>query len=140
MSREVSMQFGKPGTVSGSGGGVNDTGWINAELESVFVPYGDAESAPTAYRKIGNIVFIRGEVKPSRAIAGSVTEYPIFYLPSTFRPSYRQTFLQQGSAKNSWLMTVNTDGSVCFSRYGTTANAQAGTTAWLIFSACFAAG
>lgn len=115
--------------------GIGDSGWINATLSSRFTLY--ASDSECKYRKIGKYVQIHGVVKPKSAIAGSATDYPIFTLPEGYRPSNSVCSLCQGSGKNTWLLRVNTDGTVNFSRYGTTSNTEAGTSAWLPFDMGF---
>ena len=115
--------------------GIGDSGWINATLSSYFNLY--ASDSECKYRKIGKYVQIHGVVKPKSAIAGSATDYPIFTLPEGYRPSVSVYSVCQGSGKNTWLLRVNTDGTVNFSRYGTTSNTQAGTSTWLPFDVGF---
>ena len=110
---------------------IEDTGWIDATLTSEFTLY-NADSV-CQYRKIGKYVQLRGEVKPTTAISGSLTAVIIFTLPTEFIPSQLCNFVCQGSSVNRWLMQVSTSGNVSFSRYGTSSLAQAGTNAWLPF-------
>lgn len=112
---------------------LDDTGWINATLTSKFTLY-NADSV-CQYRKIGKHVQLRGEVKPTAALAGSLTGVVIFTLPTEFIPSQRCNFVCQGSSVNKWLLQVDTDGNVSFARYGTSSLAQAGVNAWLAFNA-----
>lgn len=113
-----------------------DSGWINATLSSYFNLY--ASDSECKYRKIGKYVQIHGVVKPKSAIAGSSTDYPIFTLPEGYRPSASVYSVCQGSSKNTWLLRVDaTNGNVCFSRYGTTSTAEAGTSTWLPFDMGF---
>jgi hypothetical protein len=115
-----------------------DSGWKLATLKDSFVVY-DTSSIEPRYRKIGKIVEIQGAVKPTSALVGSNDEVIIFNLPLGFRPnvSGRITNLCQGSDKNTWLLSINSNGNVTFSRYGTTANTSASTSTWLPFQAMF---
>lgn len=135
----LSIANGGTGATTASGAlenlGIADSGWINATLSSRFTLY--ASDSECKYRKIGKYVQIHGVVKPKSAIAGSTTEYTIFTLPEGYRPSNSVYSLCQGSGKNTWLLRVNTDGTVNFSRYGTTSNTEAGTSAWLPFDMGF---
>ena len=67
-----------------------------------------------------------------KQLVGSAAEIEIFTLPKEYRPSKDVRCLCQGTSKNSWLLNVNTDGKVCFSRYGKTDFASASTTVWLV--------
>lgn len=113
---------------------IKDSGWENATLTSAFKNYG-SDTSPE-YRKIGKVVEIRGQVSPNSAIASGGTA-TIFTLPEEYRPSKTAYTLCQGSGKNTWLLSVTATGNVDFGRYGTNANAQCPTNAWLPFSATF---
>lgn len=110
---------------------INDTGWIDATLTSSFTMYSTDDVCQ--YRKIGKYVQLRGVVKPTAALAGSLTGVVIFTLPTEFIPSRPCNFVCQGSSVNRWLLQVNADGEVTFARYGTSSLAQAGVTTWLTF-------
>lgn len=119
---------------------VEDSGWITATLSSQFTAY-STDSAPR-YRKIGNMVEIRGAVKTTSAITGSGTRYTIFTLPQEYRPSdYNVVTVCQGSSFKNWCFEINTDGTVQFSRHNTgSAYADLGTTQWLPFHATYFIG
>lgn len=114
-------------------------GWIYPTLASDFLMYGTDEDAnKTRYRKDGRIVEVRGIVKPAADIPGSTTIYPIFTLPTGYRPSSPIYAVCQGSGNCTWLLRVNTNGEVGFSRYrngDVTTTASAG--AWLPFQVTF---
>lgn len=113
----------------------HDTGWKNATLKSEFAVYND--NSNVHYRKIGNVVYIAGIVKPTAALEGSATQVPIFNLPEGYRPSEAMYKVCPGSAKNTWLLAVLTSGNVTFSRYGMTTYAEASTSVWLPFEMSF---
>lgn len=109
----------------------------NATLTSNFNAYSNISSNTPQYRKVGNIVEIRGVVSPKSNLTGSTTGVTIFTLPTGYRPSNAIFEICQGSGKNVWLLTINSNGTVQFSRYGTNANATASTSAWLCFNKTF---
>lgn len=109
-----------------------DTGWIQMQLTSSFKNYSD--QSKQEYRRIGKEVYLRGVMSPAATIPGSVNEVTITTLPEGFRPTRSEGQLCQGSMKNTWYLTVNQDGTVAFSRYGTTSTAAAEPSAWLPFS------
>jgi uncharacterized repeat protein (TIGR02543 family) len=121
-------------------------GWIYPTLSSDFVMYGTDESAnKPRYRKDGRVVEVRGIVKPSVALPKSgetsTTIYNIFTLPAGYRPSSPIYTICQGSGNYTWLLRVNNDGGVGFSRYrngGTSASVDTGT--WLPFQITFLEG
>lgn len=118
-------------------------GWIYPTLGSDFVMYGTDESAnKTRYRKDGRLVEVRGVVKPAvnlpKSGDGSTVSYTIFTLPNGYRPNSPIYIICQGSGNCTWLLQVNTNGNVTFSRYrnGDT-SATADTGAWLPFQVTF---
>lgn len=116
---------------------LDDSGWTNVTLSSSFKAYGNNSSNTPQYRKTGNVIEIRGIVSPKSDLAGSNTGVTIFTLPSGYRPTKTVYEICQGSGRNVWLLTINTNGTVQFSRYGITANATANTSAWLCFNKIF---
>lgn len=64
----------------------------------------------------------------------------LHFLLYGYRPAKECYTLCQGSGKNTWLLTVKTNGEVTFSRYGTTSIGQVTTDTWLPFNFCFFAG
>jgi hypothetical protein len=66
---------------TGSGYVPPDTGWITPTLLNSWVAYGSAWSTP-AYRKIGNVVYIKGLIKGGTITTGTT----LFTLPVGYRP------------------------------------------------------
>ena len=115
-------------------------GWITPTLEDGFELYSTGSASAVRYRKVAGIVEIRGAVKPTAAIAGSDTTYPIFTLPEGYRPDNTIRVMCQGSYWHHWLLMVKTTGEVSFSRYSEgTKFTEAPTTAWLPFQLTFIA-
>ena len=120
-------------------------GWIYPTLASDFAMYGTDESAnKTRYRKDGRLVEVRGIVKPAVDLPKSgdanTVIYPIFTLPAGYRPSSPIYAICQGSGNCTWLLRVNNNGEVGFSRYrngDTSTTAAVG--AWLPFQVTFLA-
>ena len=117
-------------------------GWIYPTLSSYFTMYGDsADSAKPRYRKDGRVVEVRGIVKPTSDIAGSDAFYAIFTLPVGYRPSSPIYAICQGSGNCTWLLRVNTNGEVGFSRYRKANSSNtydtASATTWLPFQITF---
>lgn len=107
---------------------LSDTGWITPTLNSAFTHYADNQQVQ--YRRVGQVVQIRGAAKPTAQIAagGSAT---IFTLPLGFRPSRRVNSLEQGSDRSIWLMNIDPDtGNVLFERYRNGDTAAAATTSF----------
>lgn len=109
--------------------------WHELECGSDFKPY--VTGVLPRYKRCGDIVYLEGEVSPSASITGSNNQYTICTLPEDCRPSRKVCQLCQGTGVNKWLLVVNTNGKVTFSRYGTNALANATTSVWLPFSVSF---
>jgi hypothetical protein len=98
------------GTVNGAT--LEDTGWT--AVTSFFNGYSGGGSI--AYRKINNVVYLRGRV------SGGGANSLAFNLPSGYRPSTEMVFpVQQFGTANINYITINTDGNVI----------PNGTAAWL---------
>lgn len=106
--------------------------WHNVTYEAGFSDYNS--SNPVKYRKYGDIVFVRGLTKNASEIANTTsrTANPVFTLPTGYRPNQEYNFLMQLSGANIGLVTVNTNGRVCLSRFrngGT--DAALGANSWI---------
>ena len=124
-------------------------GWIYPTLTSDFTMYGSSESANRPkYRKDGRLVEVRGIVTPlvqlPKSGDNSTAIYTIFTLPAGYRPNSPIYTICQGSGNCTWLLRVETDGGVGFSRYrngDTSANVTPGTDGgsgtWLPFQVTF---
>lgn len=114
-------------------------GWIKPAIGSEFTVYAsDGVSSTPACRKDGRTVEVRGIVKPTVDIDGGTDMHTIITLPVGYRPSSPIYTICQGSGNCTWLLRVNTSGTVDFSRYrngDTTMTASAG--AWLPFQVTF---
>lgn len=88
------------GTIRG-----DDTGWIDMTLVNSWVFYGVPWSTPQ-YRRIGNIVYLKGLVG-----GGSSTTAIITTLPAGFRPNQGSIRVVQG-ALGPHRVTLSADGTV----------------------------
>ena len=92
---------------------LEDSGWVNCTLSNNFETYG---ANPLQVRKIGNIVMLRGVIKPKSQMV--LEETNIAALPVGFEPSdCNINVVQQGSLANRWLLRINTDGILKADRY-----------------------
>lgn len=106
--------------------------WFELSLASGYKHYQSDQHL--AYRRVGNIVEIRGVVAKSGAItpSGSWVNILSTNIPVGYRPYYSQERPQQGSGENRVLWQVSSDGSINWRYYGTTAsNTQMPDNAWL---------
>ena len=112
----------------------DDTGWIDLEFSSSFQNYSTGASNNPKYRKIGNVVILQGVATPVEKTPDDTTQLELFTIPEEIRPSKVFYQLCQGTGVNKWLLTINTNGMVAFSRYGTTDLASANPGNWLPFN------
>lgn len=113
---------------------LEDTGWVDLEFSSDFENYNGTAGNNPKYRKIGNIVMLQGIATPVEKTPADSTELELFTIPEEARPMKELYQICQGTGNNKWLLTVETKGSVNFSRYGTTDWASANPGNWLPFN------
>lgn len=110
---------------------INDSGWQPLTLSSGYEQY-NANNSPLEIRKIGKFVEIRGIIKPSASKTASTSSVQFATVPSGYRPSYQfRSAICQGSGINRWHLTVETDGKLGWSRYGTTSSIDLPSGAWM---------
>lgn len=114
---------------------IEDSGWQNVSTSAAFTTYGS--SGYFRCRKVGNLVFVEGQLTPVSNIAGSSNAVSMGTLPTGFRPSGTVWVVCHGSGKNIWLGTVYTNGNVGIARYGVTEIVDIPAGAWLPFSFVF---
>ena len=104
--------------------------WTYPTLNDGFEVYEEGVSE-VRYRKIGNVVYMRGAVKPKVEIpSNNVTT--IFTIPSKYRPKdLNVNGIMQGSAMNRWCLSITTGGSVNVQRYGAENNINIPEGTWL---------
>ena len=110
------------------------SGWIDLEFSSNFENYNGIASNNPKYRKIGNIVMLQGLATPVEKTPADSTQVELFTIPEEIRPSKEFYQVCHGTRSNKWLLTVNTNGSVSFSRYGTNDWVSASPGNWLPFN------
>lgn len=114
-------------------------GWVYPTIGSEFEVYAsDGVGSKPCCRKDGRVVEVRGIVKPTVDIAGGTDMHTIMTVPVGYRPNSPIYTICQGSGNCTWLLRVNTSGTVDFSRYrngNTTTTAAVG--AWLPFQVTY---
>lgn len=116
-----------------------DTGWVYPSLSDKFKVYSLGVSE-VRYRRIGDIVYIRGAVTPTVEIAsGEITT--IFTLPAGYRPSdLNVNVIMQGTGMNRWCLSINTGGAVNAQRYGISENSKIPEGTWMNIDVAFPLG
>lgn len=92
-----------------------DSGWINITPVSPFRAY--QASSVNAYRRVGKVVTVVGEVQPTETLPADTTPRTIYTLPEGFRPIYNTSALMYGSSGYSWNLLIYPDGQVTCSRH-----------------------
>ena len=112
---------------------VMDSGWhYTGGYGSNFTQYNNETHSKVRYRKVGGVVEVRGALKATTTIEGSDTKHTMFTLPEGYRPDCTIVQRCQGSGIHTWMLTVETDGDVTFSRYGVGSSySSIGTNVWL---------
>ena len=113
------------------------SGWVDLEFSSDFENYNGTASNNPKYRKIGNIVMLQGLATPVAKTPADSSQLELFTIPEEARPKKVFYQLCQGTGSNKWFLTVNTNGAVTFSRYGTTDWASANPGNWLPFNIAY---
>ena len=115
---EYWFEFGNFETLIDSKIKAQDNGWNDANLLSPFTPL--SPLAKLRYRKIGNIVYLRGTISTLETIAsGQITQ--ICTLPEGFRPKDASVSgIMCSNTMNNWRLLIDTNGIAYCSKYGTT--------------------
>lgn len=87
-----------------------DTGWITLSLADGITAYNEANTPQ--YRKIGNLVFIRGTVKGITARNTVIGTLPEGFRPTKANPYVQNTSLGTGNYATQTRLTVTTTGDV----------------------------
>lgn len=111
----------------------DDTGWQAMTLSSGYEYYSTSEDGGKLWiRRVNKLVEIRGVVKPTAQKTASTSAVQFATIPSGYRPSYQfRSAICQGSGMNKWHLTAETNGNLCWSRYGTTSSIAVPSGAWL---------
>lgn len=118
-----------------------DSGWLSTTYNSTyFKNYNNDTTNAPHYRKVGDVVSVRGIASASTTITGSVTEYKMFTLPSGYRPTSTSylVYVFQGTGRARWTCLVLDTGEVRFTRLcDDNGYSNATTATWLPYSFTF---
>lgn len=106
-----------------------------SSYETGFTNY-TTGSVPT-FVKVGRVVMVYGQAKPTSTITGGTTNVKMFTIPAGYRPASPVTVLQQASGARIWLLSLQ-NGYGYFGRVrdgSTWANVTS--SEWLPFYACY---
>lgn len=89
----------------------------------------------------GHLACITGQCRVKTKITGSITQYDLIAsssIPIQYAPNHDVNVLMSGSTYNFWLLNVDTEGHVYFSRYRNTSSYQdAAAGQWVPFHAAW---
>lgn len=131
------MAFGKPSETENTldiGWSVKyktDRGWTPLTITGNFKAF-DTTTTPE-FRVRDRAVEIRGVISPLTAHTGSDTLEDITTLPAELAPSKRIDVVCQGDQRATWMLSIQPDGKLQFSKYGKENFASVPTTARLAF-------
>lgn len=112
--------------------------WTNLVISDDYKPYDDLTENYPKFKKMNNIVCVRGILSPKESYTSSTTAVTIASgLPPECRPPKNLTFVCQGSGMNRWTLHITTSGDIKMNRYGISTYATVPTTAWLSFAICY---
>lgn len=106
-----------------------DTGWKDVTFSSGFVHH--SETDRVRYRRVGKVVELRGAVKNTNQVSANTDVTVATIGDTTCRPSKRVTYRQQGSGMNTFVISINTTGTIAVNRYGTTSGIAIPSGSWL---------
>ena len=94
------------------------TDWEEVTFKTGYSAYNPTNSVYV--RRIGDVVEIQGLVKFTEAKSATTKKTPFATIPNEYAPSKDVEVMQLGVMKNVYNLTIQTNGDVCWSRYGTT--------------------
>ena len=106
-----------------------DTGWKDVTFKSGFAHH--SETDRVRYRRVGKVVELRGAVRNTNQISANTDTTVATISDTTCRPSKRVAYRQQGSGMNTFVVSINTDGTIVVNRYGTTSGIAIPSGSWL---------
>lgn len=135
------IDFSKDGIFIGNDQVISgDSGWHDLTITGDFAPYdsGVRPEIVPQYRKVGKIVEVVGALAPTKNGTGSNTKLAFARLPEGYRPVQQVNIVCHGSSRSLWLLQIEKNGTLYFSRYAD-GNAYASYTPdhWLPFNATF---
>ena len=105
------------------------TDWEEVTFKKGYSAYNSSTSVYV--RRIGDVVEIQGIVKFTENKSATTTKTPFATIPNKYCPSKDVDVMQLGNVKNVYNLTIQTNGNVCWSRYGTTSSVNVSATSYL---------
>ena len=96
------------------------TDWEEVTFKTGYSAYNSSTSVYV--RRIGDVVEIQGVAKFTANQSATTTPTPFATIPVKYCPSKNVNVMQLGMSKNVYRLTIQPNGEVCWSRYGTTSS------------------
>ena len=98
-----------------------NTGWQNVSFSNGYTNYSGDD---LKIRRIGNIVEINGSWTPLKDKTASTIQIQFATIDEMFRPESTVYVRQQGPGMNTYLLLVESNGNVYWSKYGTNSSSN----------------
>ena len=95
-----------------------DSDWQEVTFEPGYTRYNNSSSV--YIRRKGDLVELVGVWKPTSTKSASSSPVPFASIPDELKPTKAVNTVCFGKTKNIYMLTVTTDATLCWSRYGTT--------------------
>ena len=95
-----------------------DSGWQEVTFKPGYARFNDSTSV--YIRRKGDFVELTGVWKPTSTKSASSNPVPFASIPNELKPTKAVNTVCFGQGKNTYMLTVDTDTTLCWSRYGTT--------------------
>lgn len=102
-----------------------DSGWQEVTFKSGYTRYNNSTSV--YIRRKGDLVELTGVWKPTSTKKASLNPVPFASIPSELAPIKSISAVCFGQSMNTYMLIVDTDGSLKWSRYGTDTSVDLGT-------------
>ena len=108
---------------------------VITSYNSGWTVYASGNISAITVRKYGRFVTLTGEMKNTAAKTINTDEQTMFTIPEGYRPMQVSKAMCQGTGTATWVLTVNTNGTVTASRYRLHANSypSVATGSWFPF-------
>lgn len=119
---------------------ISDTGWINGTWGNGIESYGSDQNSQICFRKIGNLVYLKGIAKSTKVLPAGPYNI-VINIPEEFIPSDNRDVplgMMQGSVKNTWYCSLSVaNRAVVLDRYGVNSSGDVPANQWLPFAGSY---
>lgn len=116
------------------------TSFTSSMFKSGFSQYATSGTNQPIYSRKNGLVQLSGAITNTVVVPANYSGTPMATLPVGLRPDRTVNTISQGSNTNRYLLTIETNGNISCSRYGTTSNIDIPVGTWLNIACTYAAG